>query len=172
MRGLNHRGRPGGQRGFDAESSSEPDQDLPDVKLRAPHSPTARPVQSVETESPAASAAANQESDQPQSDVDSKPDVKISTNGGSNESRSPKSEHEPVAGLKEDSPDSDSSLIKTSRSKKVPPNIQLFLDCPSVTDEAEGTYETLKECTYATKSLGNSGQDEAMTCDCKSEVGK
>lgn len=172
MRGLNHRGRPGGQRGSDAESSAEPDQDLSDVKTQSPDLSATGPVQKVKAESPALAAAVKQESDQPQTDVDSKPDVTLTTNGGSSESQSPKSEHEPPAGLKEDSPDSDSSLIKTSRSKKVPPNIQLFLDRPSVTDEAEATYETLKECTYGTKSLGNSGQDEAMTCDCKSEVGK
>lgn len=71
---------------------------------------------------------------------------------------------------KEETPDSDSPIPKF-RPKHVKPNIQLFLDAPSATEEAESTYETLKACTYANKSIGSFGQDEAMTCDCKPNFG-
>jgi histone-lysine N-methyltransferase SETD2 len=50
------------------------------------------------------------------------------------------------------------------------PRVQLFLDLPDVTKHAESTFETLLECSYLTKSLGNSGQNEVMTCDCKPSV--
>lgn len=50
------------------------------------------------------------------------------------------------------------------------PRVQLFPDLPDVTKQAESTFETLLECSYLTKSLGNSGQNEVMTCDCKPNV--
>ncbi|KAK9429550.1 hypothetical protein V1505DRAFT_153225 [Lipomyces doorenjongii] len=43
----------------------------------------------------------------------------------------------------------------------------LCLDLPAKTEEAKKTFEELTECTYSNKSLGDSGQDEIMTCDCK-----
>ncbi|KAK9234158.1 hypothetical protein V1525DRAFT_435879 [Lipomyces kononenkoae] len=44
---------------------------------------------------------------------------------------------------------------------------KLFLDLPSKTEEALKTFEELSQCTYSNKSLGDSGQEEIMTCDCK-----
>lgn len=62
--------------------------------------------------------------------------------------------------------------VPKSRSKHLKPNIQLFPGLPDATTDAEATFETLTECTYLNKSIGNSGQDEAMTCDCKQENGE
>ncbi|KAK9375289.1 uncharacterized protein V1513DRAFT_443387 [Lipomyces chichibuensis] len=61
------------------------------------------------------------------------------------------------------------TIQKTTRIKKpvgghAP---SLFLDLPAKTEEAKKTFEELTECTYSNKSLGDSGQDEIMTCDCK-----
>ncbi|PRT52728.1 Histone-lysine N-methyltransferase, H3 lysine-36 specific [Wickerhamiella sorbophila] len=49
--------------------------------------------------------------------------------------------------------------------------VQLYLDVPSTLDKAAKTFEALRECTYATKSLGSSGQTEIMTCDCGKTAG-
>lgn len=73
---------------------------------------------------------------------------------------------------KEKTPDSEASFSKPIRSKSIKTEIQLFLDLPSSTEEAQGTFETLEECTYTNRSIGNSRQDEAMTCDCKSDFGE
>lgn len=61
-----------------------------------------------------------------------------------------------------------STMIETNESpasKKF--SLQLFLDLPDVTKQAESTFETLLECSYLTRNLGSSGQNEVMTCDCK-----
>lgn len=42
----------------------------------------------------------------------------------------------------------------------------LFNDVEDKTDEALSTFTQLKDCTYGNKSLGSSGQQEYMTCDC------
>lgn len=42
----------------------------------------------------------------------------------------------------------------------------LFNDAEDKTEEALSTFTELKDCTYANKSLGTSGQQEYMTCDC------
>ncbi|KAK9367500.1 hypothetical protein V1509DRAFT_566465 [Lipomyces kononenkoae] len=56
----------------------------------------------------------------------------------------------------------------TKMKKKVAGNAaKLFLDLPSKTDDALKTFEELTECTYSNKNLGDSGQEEIMTCDCK-----
>lgn len=49
---------------------------------------------------------------------------------------------------------------------------QLFNDLPSKTEEAEETFEVLLESIYTKKNLGNSGQFDAMTCDCRQQWGK
>ncbi|ODQ79319.1 hypothetical protein BABINDRAFT_8273 [Babjeviella inositovora NRRL Y-12698] len=46
---------------------------------------------------------------------------------------------------------------------------QLFLELETKTGEALQTFASLRRCTYATKLIGSSGQQEAMTCDCKEE---
>lgn len=99
----------------------------------------------------------------------------IKEEGGTNSQHNLPGDHDAteseVAPKKEESPDSDSSIPKF-RPKSVKPNIRLFLDLPSATEEAKKTYETLLACTYGNKTIGNSGQDEAMTCDCKPHFGK
>ncbi|KAK9315583.1 hypothetical protein V1522DRAFT_403635 [Lipomyces starkeyi] len=61
------------------------------------------------------------------------------------------------------------TIQKTTRIKKPVGDHAptLFLDLPAKTEEAKKTFEELTECTYSNKSLGDSGQDEIMTCDCK-----
>ncbi|KAK9384723.1 hypothetical protein V1515DRAFT_610755 [Lipomyces mesembrius] len=61
------------------------------------------------------------------------------------------------------------TIQKTTKLKKpVGGHAQtLFLDLPAKTQEAKKMFEELTECTYSNKSLGDSGQDEIMTCDCK-----
>ncbi|KAK9449347.1 uncharacterized protein V1518DRAFT_437715 [Limtongia smithiae] len=52
-------------------------------------------------------------------------------------------------------------------SESPPADSILFLDLPSKTEEALRTFELLESCTYANRTLGESGQEEIMTCDCK-----
>lgn len=49
---------------------------------------------------------------------------------------------------------------------------QVFNDLESKTEEAEQSFETLEECTYTSRSMGCSGQYEAMTCDCREHWGR
>lgn len=53
-----------------------------------------------------------------------------------------------------------------SEVKKGKNDVQLFLDVADKTDEAKQTFLELDECTYSSKDIGSSGQDEHMTCDC------
>lgn len=46
---------------------------------------------------------------------------------------------------------------------------QLFIDAPNKTLEALEAFSQLETCNYANKTLGNSNQDEQMTCDCREE---
>lgn len=41
-----------------------------------------------------------------------------------------------------------------------------FMDAESKTEEAKKAFEELSECTYSNKHIGDSGQNEHMTCDC------
>ncbi|KAK9247150.1 hypothetical protein V1506DRAFT_533077 [Lipomyces tetrasporus] len=61
------------------------------------------------------------------------------------------------------------TVQKTTRMKRPDGGYtpKLFLELPSRTDEARKAFEELSECTYSNKGLGDSGQDEVMTCDCK-----
>ncbi|KAK9464050.1 uncharacterized protein V1516DRAFT_669422 [Lipomyces oligophaga] len=62
----------------------------------------------------------------------------------------------------------ESSSEPNSKSKNKPTHIrQLFLDSPSKLEQVLKTFEVLTECTYGNKFLGDAGQDEVMTCDCK-----
>lgn len=45
----------------------------------------------------------------------------------------------------------------------------LFVDAPSKTAEATASFQEIHECEYLSKSLGDSGQKETMTCDCVEE---
>lgn len=47
---------------------------------------------------------------------------------------------------------------------------RLYGDEPDKTEEAQGTFETLDECTYTPKSLGASKHNEFMECDCYEEI--
>ena len=46
-----------------------------------------------------------------------------------------------------------------------------YREHPSQTEEAKKTFKFIKQSIYTLKHLGNSGQDEPMTCDC-STLGK
>lgn len=61
---------------------------------------------------------------------------------------------------------------KKSKKSKDEIHYQIFNDLPSKTEEAQQTFETMVECTYTSKSMGSSGQYEAMTCDCRESWGK
>ncbi|GMM37764.1 histone methyltransferase [Saccharomycopsis crataegensis] len=54
----------------------------------------------------------------------------------------------------------------TTTQKDVPTSPQLYFDEEDRTDEALSTFGQLKSCTYLNKSIGSSGQEEAITCDC------
>lgn len=43
---------------------------------------------------------------------------------------------------------------------------QLFLDVEDKTEEARSKFSELEACTYSSKLIGSSGQQEYMTCDC------
>ncbi|KAG4304337.1 hypothetical protein PORY_002312 [Pneumocystis oryctolagi] len=58
---------------------------------------------------------------------------------------------------------------KTSEAKTPQKNIKLFNDLPSAKQEALKTFEEHFYNIYHSKDLGESGQDEIMTCECKSE---
>jgi len=70
---------------------------------------------------------------------------------------------------KSESPDSETksgrgtSTMKMSR--RTPP---LFGHLPSATEEATKTFTVIQDSIYTAKYLGDSGQDEAMSCDCRS----
>ncbi|RPB26813.1 SET domain-containing protein [Terfezia boudieri ATCC MYA-4762] len=55
------------------------------------------------------------------------------------------------------------STMKMSR--RTPP---LFSHLPSATEEATKTFTVIQDSIYTAKYLGDSGQDEAMSCDCRS----
>ncbi|KAK9456366.1 hypothetical protein V1511DRAFT_277238 [Dipodascopsis uninucleata] len=63
-----------------------------------------------------------------------------------------------------------SKLGKSGKHVKFTSAPQLFLDLPSRTEEALSTFEELRECTYGNRQLGDSGQEEVMTCDCKENI--
>ncbi|CAL8582085.1 histone methyltransferase set2 [Xanthoria parietina] len=58
-------------------------------------------------------------------------------------------------------------LTRTTSQKVVPRTPPLFHDCPSKTDEAQGGFIVLPECTYSSKAMG--GTEHAMDCDCAEE---
>ncbi|KAK9472533.1 uncharacterized protein V1510DRAFT_365528 [Dipodascopsis tothii] len=83
----------------------------------------------------------------------------------------------------DDSPvDTDASGGRSSGSEASPPagrrrrsprparQPQLFNELPSRTAEALATFAELEVCTYSNRSLGDSGQEEIMTCDCKAHT--
>ncbi|EGV62172.1 histone methyltransferase set2 [Yamadazyma tenuis] len=51
--------------------------------------------------------------------------------------------------------------------RRTPP---VFLDCESATEEALQTFTQITACSYQNKSIGDSGQNENMTCDCHEKV--
>ena len=65
--------------------------------------------------------------------------------------------------------DEDEEFKETKVSVKQESQYQLFNELPAVTEEAQETFMNLEECTYSVKSLGNSGQDELMSCDCREQ---
>ncbi|ORY86078.1 hypothetical protein BCR37DRAFT_385575 [Protomyces lactucae-debilis] len=46
---------------------------------------------------------------------------------------------------------------------------QLWLDAPSARDAAASEFLELSHCIYQSKDMGESGQEEIMSCDCKPE---
>jgi len=70
---------------------------------------------------------------------------------------------------KSESPDSETKSGRgasaTKMSRRAPP---LFSHLPSATEEATKTFAVIQDSIYTTKYLGDSGQDEAMSCDCRS----
>jgi SET domain-containing protein len=62
--------------------------------------------------------------------------------------------------------DEDYTITVVKRERKGPP---LFNDLPFKTTEACKTFTVLKECVFLGRTLGRSGQVEAMTCDCKED---
>lgn len=50
-------------------------------------------------------------------------------------------------------------------SRRTPP---LFSHLPSASEEATKTFQVIQDLIYTAKYLGDSGQDEAMSCDCRS----
>lgn len=60
-----------------------------------------------------------------------------------------------------------SSTAKSSR--RSPP---LFDHYPSATEEATKTFLVIGDSSYTSKYLGDSGQDEAMSCDCRPSWGE
>ncbi|CCJ28924.1 unnamed protein product [Pneumocystis jirovecii] len=58
---------------------------------------------------------------------------------------------------------------KESETKQLQRNVKLFNDLPSAKHEALKTFEEHFYNIYHSKDLGESGQDEIMTCECKSE---
>lgn len=47
-----------------------------------------------------------------------------------------------------------------------PPPRQTFKELDNKSDEARSKFQEITECTYTNKSIGSSGQQENMTCDC------
>lgn len=200
MRGLNHRGRPGGQRRQSWQSKEIPPESKSDGYSQDQHWKTYDDevpdeddveVTCTRTVKPSTEQEKNwhqhlntKENNDKQPAEESNTttekmdpyvqDLTITPSSVEEDAPTPKNE-EDRGGEEEEreektTPESDDIPPKT-RSKPVKSNIQLFPDLPSVTEEAEGTFETLLECTYLNKAIGNSGQDEAMTCDCKQDFG-
>ena len=47
----------------------------------------------------------------------------------------------------------------------------LWNDAPSASEEAALAFQELDYCSYQSASLGSTGQEEVMSCDCKPEIG-
>lgn len=146
MQGLNHRGRPGGQR------------------------------EGTWPEEPSASNGSQDQEWKTYNDQDPEENVDYNTKGdewpaqNDNTNENPTGDDKSTSAIEVPKQENDASIQEPTKARSkqvVKPNIQLFPDLPSATKEAESTFETLKDCTYLNKSIGNSGQDEAMTCDCK-----
>ncbi|KAF8463629.1 hypothetical protein BDZ91DRAFT_300990 [Kalaharituber pfeilii] len=69
---------------------------------------------------------------------------------------------------KSETPENDQKSGRSSSSTKIsrrtPP---LFNHLPSATEEATKTFQIIEDSIYTSKYLGDSGQDEAMSCDCR-----
>jgi histone-lysine N-methyltransferase SETD2 len=61
-------------------------------------------------------------------------------------------------------------LSRTASHKVVSRPPPLYLDLPDSTAEAKDTFEVLKECAYANKTIGTT--EHALECDCSEEWGK
>ena len=48
---------------------------------------------------------------------------------------------------------------------------QLWLDAPSAKVSAAAEFSEISQCIYQSKDMGESGQEEIMSCDCKPEFG-
>jgi len=79
------------------------------------------------------------------------------------------------AGITVTSEPGEAPKLSRSASKQVARRpAQLFDHLPSATAEATSTFEILKDCTYQTKYIGSSNQEEEdnLVCDCKPEWGR
>lgn len=102
-------------------------------------------------------------------------DLEASAQSSIRSSKSVSEEPEILQNTTDDSK-SETPIIAKPPSKKKGAHIlrtpQLFNDRPSKTDEAKNTFVELIDCTYSNKYMGDSGQEEIMTCDCKEHWGK
>lgn len=64
---------------------------------------------------------------------------------------------------------SGTSSNKSAEIKKPQKTIKLYNDLPSAKEEALASFEEHFYNIYHSKDLGESGQEEVMTCECKSE---
>jgi hypothetical protein len=73
--------------------------------------------------------------------------------------------------LKSDS-EGNALLTRTPTMKKKRPEPILWGHLPSAKNEASLAFQELEQCHYQPGYLGESGQEEMMTCDCKPEYGR
>ena len=62
-------------------------------------------------------------------------------------------------------------LARTPTVKKAKPEPILWNHLPSAKEQAALAFQELESCVYMPSYLGESGQEESMSCDCKPELG-
>lgn len=78
-------------------------------------------------------------------------------------------ESDGVKEVKTETLDLESKAMRGPQTTKVSRRTPLLFDnLPSATEEAINTFQVIQDSVYTIKHLGDSGQDEAMSCDCRS----
>lgn len=71
--------------------------------------------------------------------------------------------------MKTETLDLESKAMRGLQMTKVSRRTPLLFDhLPSATEQAIKTFQVIQDSIYTIKHLGDSGQDEAMSCDCRS----